>query len=339
MIETSPVGFIAPKPAIFRNHLCVLPCGGVTEEAPQNWTVPELERYVSYYSNGKPVDKLFGGFIFNGVSVQPNRYMYPMYVGFGEAADIDDWSKWLEMLFSPGKNLKALYLLATQSPSVDVWVSIPYPYINQTNFGSVHGKSLNFKADDHDRFKAVAWWIDEFIERWKKEVLLHKRLSFRGFLWQRESIHDYDENLVIRTTQYIRDKGYFSLWLLNYGSYGCIDWQKFGFDIAVANPNYYGNAHYDVQWINNTSGYAKHYHTGLQIIYGKGLIFNETHFVDYLNLGLPYYNNYMTESFLVYQFVGQTLREICEQSPENYDRLYSFIKGTYVKTFYPGITY
>lgn len=336
MLATSSLGYLFPSPAVIQNHVCVLPCGGVSENRISEWTEEELKYYVSYYVNGNPIQTMFNGFIFNGLSVREDRYMYPMYVGFAKAANRTDWELWIESLFAPGKNLKALFSLATHP--LDVWVSIPYPYLNQTDFGSVNWKSLNFESED-DRFTAVSWWIDEFLKRWNKESNLSARLKFRGFLWQRESIHDYDERLVQLTNNYIKSKGYYSMWLPFFGSYGCLKLPELNFDVVAPHPKFYGKANFDFHEINNASTFAKQSHTGIQIIYGKDFIYNDTHLYDYLNLGLPEYNQYMTQSFLVYQFPNQTLKNINETRSLEYVHLYLFIKGLYRKVSYPGISY
>ncbi len=300
-----------------------------------HWTPSELRYYVSYYADGNPIDKMFNGFIFNGLSVRKGRYLYPMYAGFGEPADCTDWIEWINSLFAPAQNLHALFLVATHS-LLDVWISIPYPYLNQKNFGKVNKKSLNFENDD-DRFSAVSWWIDKFIERWKKESDLSQRLNFRGFLWQRESVYDYDEKLVQLTNEYVKSKGYYRMWLPFYGSSGCLKIRELDFDVVALHSNYYGNTSYDRQWINHTSAFAQFYNTGIQIIFGKGVIYNDTHLLDYLALGLPEHNNYMTQSFLVYQFPNQTLKEIYENRYVDYIRLYMYTKGLYSKQLYPDI--
>lgn len=337
MLATSIEGYLLPSPEVIQNHVCVLPCGGVSDNAISHWTTSDVRFYVSYYVNGQPVDKMFNGFIFNGLSVRKGRYFYPMYVGFGEPANRTDWLEWIDSLFAPAQNLKALFSLATHS-SLDVWISIPYPYLNQKNFGKVNGKILNFEKDD-DRFTAVSWWIDQFIQRWEKEFILSKRLNFRGFLWQRESIYDYDEQLVKLTTAYVKNKGFYSMWLPFYGSSGCLKMRELDFDVVSLHPNFYGNTVYDHQWITNACAFAKYNNVGMQIIFGKGFIYNDTHLHDYLNLGLPEHNKYMTQSFLVYQFPNQTLKEIYENRVVDYIRLYTYMKGIYSRALYPDIRY
>jgi hypothetical protein len=330
------MAYLSPSLHNLQNHVSVLPCGGLPGQPLHNWSPYDLEPYASYLLNGQGIDRMFGGVIFNCINSRDSHFISPLYIGFGKPSNQTDWMKWIDDLFASAQNLQALFLV-TNWP-LDVWVSIPYPDPSQRRFGLVNGRELDFQKEE-DRKQAVAWWIDQFVDRWKKESYLASKLHFRGFLWQKESIDTTDEDLVRHTTAFIRGKGYCSMWLSNYGSYGMVIFQSFGFDITAIHPNYYGNTMYGVEWINFGAQFARNFQTGMQIMFGKGSIYNDTHHLDYLNYGLPEYGGYMTESFLVYQFPNQTLRHIYETQVVDYIRLYTFIKGRYTKVSYPGITY
>lgn len=332
--------YLFPTDYNLQNHICVLPCGSLDDREETNWSADHLEPYVSYILEGQKIDQLFRGFIFNAIRTRKDHYIYPLYVGFGKPADKTDWEEWLTALFAPTKNLSALHH-ALQQPNhqaVDVWIALPYPHPFQSHFGVIGTKRLNFK-EKVDRIEAVKWWMDQFTNRWEREVHLHDKLQFRGFLWQREAIDPYDQPVVKAVNQFIHQKNLYAMWLPNYGSYGVIDWKDLGFHVAAINSNYYGNTSYDYTWINHASTFARTYQTGLQINFGKGLIYNETHHLDYFNLGLPDMNHYMNRALLVYQFPNQTVKEIYENHFVDYIRLYTFIKGLYTKVSYPGIPY
>jgi hypothetical protein len=338
MTNTQQLGYLSPSDLAIENHVVELPCGGLSGKEPTVWTESDLEQYVSYYAKGIAVDRMFGGFIFNGISTGNRHFIHPMFVGFGKPSDQIDWRQWIELLFAPNCNLNALFLVAkrnNRSP-LDIWVSIPYPHPTQTNFGIVNGEILNFEKQD-DRFIAIAWWIDSFIKRWEHEVALHEILKFRGFLWQRGAIDSIDEELAKRTNAYVKQKGLYSMWLPNFGSYGYARCNELGFHVTAIHPNYYGNAPWDYNWIHTAYKYARFYHTGIQITFGKGLIYSDTHFLDYLNLSLI--NKSHIDCFFVYQFPNQTIHDIYRDRLIDYKRLYSFIKGTYRITSYPGMKY
>ena len=327
--------YLSPNQLNIKNHLAMLPCGDLTNNAIDNWTPTDLAPYISYILQGKSIDTMFGGLIFNPISTRKNRFIYPLYATFGKLANIEDWHLAIDNLFTKNLNLHAASL---NKRLLDIWVSLPYPLPMQNSFGTINNSNLNFEHEN-DRLIAVKWWIDSFLNRFRKDSELQPYLTFRGFVWQRDAISHQDIKLVERVNSYIHESNLLSLWLPNYGSSNVIDWQKLGFNAICLNSNYYGNTHYDYKWINNACAFAKYYHTGMQIYNGTGSIFNDTHLMDYLNLGLSQYNNYMNDCLLVYQFPNQTLKGIYENSLVDYIRLYSFVKGIYSKVSYPGILY
>lgn len=321
-------------------HLCVLPCGGLSPENFAPWTPDNLAPYVYYVASGfdsnPSTAPLFDGFIFHGIGSRPGRFMYPFYTAFGAAADQNDWLLWIDSLFEPGCNWNALSAIADRP--LDIWVSIPYPHLNQTNFGNLNERSLHFISTE-ERYEAVEWWIIRFLERLNQMRDHSGNLVFRGFLWQRESIDKLDEPLVKQTNSFIASKGYHSIWLPQYGGYGAVKYSILGFDEAAIHANYYGNAGFGVEWINHAASMAKSCGAGFQIICGKGTLYNDTHFLDYLNLGLSDKNGYASCHLLVYQFPNQKLGDILNIRPKDYERLHDFITGTYRKTLYPGMDY
>jgi len=327
--------FLSADKLCIQNHLAVLPCGDIAEHKIMNWTIEDLKPYASYMLEGKGIDTMFGGLIFNTISSRENRYIYPLYASFGELADKTDWQLAIDNLFKRNANFHAA---ALTNRKLDIWVTIPYPLNLQSNFGTINMSSLNFEYDS-DRLLALKWWVDTFIKRWEKEKQLYDTLKFRGFVWQKDSIADQDLTIVKGINQFIHEHNYLTMWLPNYGSSNVNDWEALGFNLVTINPNYYGNTNHDYRWINNAAAFGKFYHTGIQIYYGKGNIFNETHFTDYLNLGLPQYNDYMKDCLLVCQFPNQHLKDVYENRVVDYIRLYSFIKGIYSKVHYLNIPY
>ncbi|MBO0961862.1 DUF4855 domain-containing protein [Neobacillus sp. MM2021_6] len=313
-----------------QNHLCLLPYGEESENGITNWTAEDLRPYQSYLVNGVAIDSMFGGLIFNPISGRKNHYIYPMYTDFGELAEKEDWKLTLKSLFMDDYNLDAAAGNTVDGKKTDIWVTMPYPVLTQTKFGKVEGEKINFKIEEH-RFLAMSWWIEKFLSKWKKSKHLQTKLTFQGFVWPRASIDSRDESLVKKVTAFIRQKGLRSLWLQQYGSTGCVEWKEFGFDAACTHPNFYGKIGPDFKWIANSTVFAQHFQVGMQISYGKGILFKENHLLDYLNYGV--YNDYMNKSLLVFQFPNQTMRDIYENHPTEYVYLYSFIKKAYAPIY------
>lgn len=337
MVPASLSGYLSPNAYQLKNHVCMIPCGDLLNETPIEWKRDQLQYYAKYILNGQPIDSMFKGFIFNGIRTRDSHFIYPLYVGFGEPSEMQDWRQWIDALFAPGANLRALHAL-TGNEKVDVWVSIPYPHPFQRSFGVVYDRNLDFQSII-DRFAAVIWWIDQFTSRWNLSTELHDKLQFRGFLWQRESVDSNDEDLVKWINGAIQSRSLLSIWLPNYGAGGVLKWQELGFHVTALNSNFTGNTSYDISWIRNACNFAKYYHLGMQMTWGKGLIYSDKHHLDYFNLGLADKSNYMKDSFLVYQFPNQTMESIYKEKLIDYIRLYTFVKGLYQKIDYPGIAY
>lgn len=336
-MEISPLGYLAPGVHQLQNHACVIPCGSLLDDSNLYWNTEQLRHYAKYIVNGQEVDDLFGSFVFNGIRMRDNRYIFPLFAGFGEPSDLTDWLLWADVLFLKDLNLEALAKISGFRKR-ECWVSIPYPHPFQRSFGHVGTRNLDFQVEA-DRLEAVHWWLDQFLKRWRANRHLHQKLNFKGFLWQRSAIDESDENLVIQVNKRIHRLGFLSMWLPNFGSYGVLDWKKWGFDVTAIYPNYSGNSNYDASWIKNASLFAAAHHTGIQLAWGKGLTYNENHHLDYWNLGLPDKCGYMTESYLVHHFPNQRLDQLYQTSFTDVIRLYTFVKGLYQRVEYPGIAY
>lgn len=336
MSSSSYRGYLSAGALGIRNQVCVLPCGGLSPQDDKPWSTADLAPYVHNMLAVTTKEPMFEGFVFQGIGSRPGRFMHPLYTAFGEPADSNDWLKWIEDLFAKDCNLHALYLQTERE--LDVWVSVPYPFPLQSRFGNVKGRTLDFQHEE-DRWQAIEWWIDRLLERIDEATELTRKLRFRGFVWPRDSIDVRDEPLAIRTNRYIKTKGFLSLWLPHYGSYGALKFSQLGFDAAAIHANYYGNTEYGIEWLNHAALFARMAGAGFQIIAGKGILYNDTHLIDYLNHGLPDANGYMLNSFLAYRFPEQRLRELLATRPSDYERLHAFIKGAYVKVSNPGIAY
>jgi hypothetical protein len=260
----------------------------------------------------------------------------------------------------------------------DIWITLPYPEPSQRDFGEVRDSGLFYSkepdakaraswwapkdgepvsegsnghasswwvpmegnldfSNESDRLTAIDWWITRFMRRWR-EAGLEPFLRLRGFRWPRETVLN-EQDLIAGVAAKIHSLDLQFMWLANYGAAQATDWATLGFDVSVLHPNYYGNTSYGWDWIDNASLFARYYGCGMQIVYGKGLLYDQNHIYDYLNRGLPEFNGYMKESFLVMHFDGINIREIYDTDRKLYIQLYCFFKGLYTKENYEGIGY
>ncbi|MFY0758527.1 DUF4855 domain-containing protein [Metabacillus dongyingensis] len=328
-------GYLLASELNIHNSICMLPCGGMTDKDITDWSADDLKYYQINQENPAAVQSLFKSFIFNPISFRKDHYIHPMFSGFGEKTDIHDWELAIEHVFMKDMNFYALN--ANAAERTEVWMGVPYPAPQQRNFGAVDGKNLDFSLNE-DRLTGVKWWMDQFLIRWDKEKQLLDKLDFKGFVWQRGSIQENDEELVQGFTSYTKEKSVYSFWLPFLGSYGAIKSKELGFDASCIHANYYGNTHLDYNWIIHSSNFSQFYHTGVQIIFGKGITFNDTHILDYLNWGIRAL--YMTNNALVtYQFPNQTMKDVFHNHRTEYGYIANFLNKTYQWTVYPGMPY
>lgn len=325
-----------------------LPLGGeMTTERFLQLSEEDFRALLYYNVKGRASDALFRGLLLTPNRMKSGRSLNPLYEGFTEPAVKGDWEEWIALLFQEGSNLPALAHLLSKPPfllpAVDLWISLPYPERRQTAFGQVEGRNLSFEREE-DRLYALAWWIGTFQRRFNDRFGnegsgLKSPLRLRGFRWAREAILKNDVDLVKKVADQIHREGAQFLWLTNFGSSGVTDWEQMGFDLTLLHPNYYGNTENGWEWIDYAAYFASTYHCGLQLTYGKGMLYNQTHLYDYLNRGLPEYRDYMKRAFLLFQFDGISLTEVMRDDFPLYANLYLFIKEKYKKIAYPGIGY
>lgn len=332
------MNFLSSKATGFNQHIAVLPIGGFDVASPLVWSKEALLPAVKYVVNGVDTgDTYFSGFVLTPIKTGANKYLHPLYTGFGELPTVQDWQTYMALLFTDQYNLKALEELAVRP--LDIWIGLPYPIISQTNFGVVNGKSLSF-ANQADREEALKWWINTFLSTWNQQGFT--KLNLKGFYWLRESLIPEDESPITNINQHIHTQGYKTMWLPNYGGFGVTNpWkgESMNFDLTAINTNYYGNTPITHDWINHSSNFAKFYKAGLQINIGKGITFNQYHLYDFLNLGLPHRNNYIDDCVLVFNFYDISIQEFARDRNAEYQQIYLFMKKLYVEQSYPGRGY
>jgi hypothetical protein len=329
MRKNKTFGYLTAEELGIRNNIAILPCGSLDSEQPALWTAEDLKPYASYMPEDRALDSLFGGFVFKPVLSSGRRYFDPLYVGFRPPANRQDWEEWILDLFREGVQLHALAEAGSDRP--DVWITLPYPHPHLRDFGNPYDparESLNFTRNQ-DRLEALKWWIGEWLEAWSKHRSIGQKLRFAGFVWPRDSIGSSDLQLVKTVNAHLRSLGLKSMWICNYGSLGADQWKRLGFDAAVVYSNYTGTGPYDIGWLRNACLFAKAIRTGFLIVKGRGVIYSEGHFDDYLRCGLPENQDFMGAALKVYSFPQHSLTEWMRSEPEQYEKLYRFIKGTF----------
>jgi len=206
-----------------------------------NWRPENFLPYVSYVDReGKPRDWFYDAYLFLMFSGGPSGQGYS-----DGATNRKDWEFYLDEEFAPDREFAALDTvignaarqMAVKTPTVPVIVMIPYPSVNQKDFGDVDGDGATENlASAGGREKVVSWFLRAFIERWEKAKFPHLKLW--GFYWMNEGIAPPDEAIVKAAAREIHSLGYKFHWIPWFKAPGAEKWRDFGFDLAVMQPNY-----------------------------------------------------------------------------------------------------
>lgn len=204
-----------------------------------------FKRAVGYYRDGKLVDFMYDSFIFLS---QPN-YLYD-YLPEGPSRKPltkEDWLGFIrEEEFARGMSINALEAAVGEAKQelgdadyrANVFMSLLYPVNTVAEFGEVDGKMLNF-AHLEDRKAALKWMVDESIRQFDEQNYQHVRLAGMYWFCEEMDYQDYNREMAVYITDYIRSRGYKTCWCPWFGAPGYEDWKELGFDIATQQANFF----------------------------------------------------------------------------------------------------
>lgn len=299
-------------------------------------TKEDLLPCVAYIENGKIKDTLFDSIIF--LPSPANVY--------GDALDTkNDWQMWInQFTFRSGANMDALEEAAAETKAalgnshyqVNAFVTLinPAPAYCK-NFGELNGKMLDFNNQD-DRFTALKWMVDEYIAKFKAKKYAHVRLA--GFYWFDEYVREEEDfGITRKITDYVRSKGYITIFSPFHRARGYDKWKDYGFDMATMQANYFP----DEPTFPNAGGIDR-LSTTATLIQARGLGFElewcnprksegVTGFKNYMKAGVE--QGYMQNVHLYYiQYGATAVKSIANNRNayfrSAYDDLYKFIKRT-----------
>ncbi len=206
-----------------------------------DWTQEQFEPYVTHtFADGKK-EWLFDGFLFLEFSNGKGRnYSYGYDKKYARKIE---WEWLLNRLFERNKSLDALDKCIEQEKKeigkpkfkhqIVLGLAIPMP--KQTDWGVLDGDSLNFN-NQGDQVKAVKWYINQLMDRFKKAN--YKNLELSGFYWVDEDTAT-SKNLTTKVSPYIHSKKKQFVWIPYWKARGYDKWKELGFDIAYQQPNHF----------------------------------------------------------------------------------------------------
>lgn len=319
----------------------------------ERWTVSDALPYVAYSRPladpaDQPVweDWFFDSFLFLALR-HPSGFAFDA-PSRGTPARWEQWMWFLDYLFTPGQQMDAFNTaVAEAKKTIDdpdykakVFVMIPYPMIQTTNFGDPTGlgRSLDFspfpnrwEESINDRLTAIQAYIDEFMRRWNEHEFEH--LELVGLYWLAESISGpTDYELLQRVAPLVKELGLKFLWIPYYGANGWHNWEALGFDAAIYQPNYMFNASVPLDRFRQVTDAARRYGMGIEIEASSAVFLDgRDRYLAYLDAGVQY--GYMDTALHAYYQDVKVLRmaygSIFDHVRELYDLTYQYVKGTY----------
>ena len=208
------------------------------------WDEDWARTHVAYTDSTGQTRYLFDTFLMLELHTGTGRFFEPAFRPTHPRNEIGttkaDWVQIVDTLLQvPARNLdNALEEVAREigRPKYkrQVVMFIPVPTEDQTNWGELNGRALDFHSTA-DRIEAFHWFIDMVRERFAQEKF--KNLSLAGFYWLAE---DKDSGLTMlpTLTAHIRSLGMKTIWIPYYNAAGAAEWRQMGFDAAYYQPNY-----------------------------------------------------------------------------------------------------
>ncbi len=203
----------------------------------------DLLPYVAYLVTERKVQDFF----FDSYLFLPWNASAPsgatLHGGTNNPTIASDWTAYIDDAFYNGKNVDALDTAMGQAKAAlndttkkaGVFFTILYPAHNQTNFGSLGGKTLDL-SKQADREYAIKWMIDEQIKRFNDKG--YENLDLVGFYWLEEEIYsNYDAAMMQYASEYLHSKGLKFIWIPWFQAPGYNKWKTYGFDLACLQPN------------------------------------------------------------------------------------------------------
>lgn len=330
-------------------HIALAICAYPPNPADGKWVAADYLPYVAYVDEaGQPQDWMFDTIALCPQGTTPTQHSFGLNTP-DKATNLADWQWYLNEVFEPGHQLDALEAAVAQAKAAlgdpDYKVNVILTLVNaspaQPDFGDPwgHGKSLNFDYRKigpglalANRLSAEEWLLSEFLRRWEERDYQHLRLV--GFYWHPESIgfrySPNDDEFVRGVADLVHARGLKLYWIPYYGAEGSYDWHKYGFDVAVLQPNYMFSDTQEER-LQVTSQIAQILGMGVELEKHWNSNWTElSKWIDYLNGGVKYsYIDTVVAYYQNYKDFGRAALTDPGTRKLFYEFVYQFIKGTY----------
>ncbi len=231
------------------------------------WDKEHFTPYVSVKNENGTTDWLFDGFLF--LEIHDGTRGFASYYKDLAARKVE-WTNLVDNYFRDGNAIMALNENISQIldnpaqkkiPKRKIVVAVPEPIPNQTDWGELSGRQLDFSKQT-DRLDACKWFIDYVIESFQKAN--PKYLELTGFYWLAEEATN-SRDLVKDVADYSNEKGYKLFWIPYFNSDGFNEWKELGFNQAFYQPNYFFGEERPISQIEKACRDALRYGMSMEI--------------------------------------------------------------------------
>lgn len=296
----------------------------------RDWTVDQFVPYVTHtYSDGSR-SWLFQGFIFLEFATKEVAYINNLKNK--RNATKGDWEWLMNRVFERNKALDALDKCIERQKAVlgappfrhKVILCLPSPLKGQTNWGKVGTSRLDF-SKENDQLKAVEWYMNELIKRFRKGG--YKNIDLEGFYWVEEDTEVVTSSLLRQVSAMIHKVGLRFYWSPYYCASGCTGWAKAGFDFAYMQPNHVTSAtlNRDDKYLTEAISRGKKADLALEFDFDQKLFLKPEEYINRMDRALTIYEQVgaFSDCALLYYEGGGALLSIYEGRDPTYGKVNS----------------
>lgn len=243
--------------------------GGSAHRVPYQWNEDRFAHHVTYKDKSGVEHWLFDAFL--AIEFADSGYHMEYAIGYqGNAADKASWTRLLDYWFDEQDGFAALNRAVGEAikrignppTKRKVVITLPDPIIYKVSkdatsgtvyWGFIDGKAMDF-SKAADRRAAMKWYIDEVRARWNRAN--YENLEFIGFYIVSEDLatpgNGYStelkrwEDIYPEMSDYIHACNETLNWIPYNSAAGYQNWEKFGIDYAMMQPNYFWHSTYDM---------------------------------------------------------------------------------------------
>lgn len=291
-----------------------------------DWTIDQFTPYVTHTYGDGSRSWLFQGFIFIEFATKEVAYINSMKNK--RNAVKTDWEWLLNRVFEKNKALDALDKCIERQKATlgappfrhKVILCLPVPIKDQTDWGKIGSSRMDF-SKEKDQLKAVEWYMNELLKRFKNGG--YKNIDLEGFYWVEEDMVVVKDAMLKQVSDMVHKAGKRFYWSPYNFARGCMKWDSAGFDYAYMQPNYVIKAKHDEDYLTGAIEKAKNADMALEFDFDQKLLLQPDQYIPRLSKAIDIYEqgHVFDDCALIYYDGGGTLMSIYEGVDPHYGKV------------------